>query len=90
MGVSGVRGPRPLGCKTDPQGALRRVKEKFQALRAAYLAKSPQAFRDASAAFLAAVREVGPQLGPYPSQRTIDLEVAYNHGRPSASPGSSC
>ncbi len=72
----------PWDDKTDPQGALRRVKDKFRALRAAYLAKSPQAFRDASAAFLAAVREVGPQLGPYPAQRTIDLEVAYNHAAP--------
>ncbi len=72
----------PLDDKADPKGAIGQVRERFRAVRAAYLAKSPQAFHDASAAFLAAVRDLGPQLGPYPSQRIIDLEVAYNHGTP--------
>ena len=68
--------------RTDPTGGLRKIKEQFQQVRAAYLAGSPDAFREASTAFLAAVRELGPQLGPYPKPSTIDLEVAYNRLAP--------
>ena len=49
----------PLDDKADPKGAIGQVRERFREVRAAYLAKSPQAFNDASAAFLAAVREPG-------------------------------
>lgn len=72
----------PLDDKTDPSGSLRKVKEKFQAVRAAYQSKSSEAFRDASLAFIATVNEVGPKLGAYPSLSTINLEVAYNHWVP--------
>ena len=72
----------PLDERTDPKGLLRQLKEKFLAVRAAYLANSPGEFNRASAAFLAAAREVGPQLGPYPALAKIDLEVAYNHWVP--------
>ena len=63
---------------TDPTGAIRKAKRQFQEARAAYRADSPESFNRASAGFIAAVKELGPQLGTYPSQTTIDLEVAYN------------
>ena len=72
----------PLDERTDPKGLLRQLKAKFLAVRAAYLSNSPREFNLASAAFLAAARELGPQLGPYPSLAKIDLEVAYNHWVP--------
>ena len=61
---------------------MRKLRDKFQKVEDAYLAKSPDDFRDASTAFLAAVRKLGPELGPYPAQQTIDLEVSYNHSAP--------
>ncbi|MHB1037205.1 MAG: cytochrome c biogenesis protein [Pirellulales bacterium] len=71
-----------LDDRTDPGGRFRLVKLQFQQARAAYLADSPEAFNDASANFLATVRKIGPELGEYPRQETIDLEVAYNHWVP--------
>jgi cytochrome c-type biogenesis protein CcsB len=71
-----------LDDQTDPTGGLRKAKEHFRKARAAYLAGSPEAFQQATAAFLATVRKFGPRLGPYPSQTTIDLEVAYNRWAP--------
>ncbi len=68
--------------KTDPTGALRKAKEQFQAVRAAYLAGSPEAFDRAAAALLATARQTGPQLGVYPSREIIGLEVAYNRWAP--------
>jgi cytochrome c-type biogenesis protein CcsB len=68
--------------QTDPSGGLRKAKEEFQKARAAYTADSPQAFDQATAAFLAAVTEAAPGLGDYPRQDTIDLEVAYNRWAP--------
>jgi ABC-type transport system involved in cytochrome c biogenesis permease subunit len=66
----------------DPAGRLRQIRDKFQKARQAYLAKSPAAFNEAAAAFLAAVRELGPQLGEYPVPDKIAMEVAYNHWAP--------
>ena len=59
-----------------------RAAEQLQRVRAAYLARSPAAFNQASAEFLATVRSSGPKLGAYPRQQVIDLEVAYNHWAP--------
>ena len=66
----------------DPGGRLRRVKETFRQVRAAYVAGDAAAFHQATADFLATLREVGPELGNYPSQSAMDLEVAYNHWAP--------
>ena len=63
---------------TDPTGALRKAKQHFLAARDAYLANAPEAFDSATADFVAAVAEFGPQLGPYPAEKTVELEVAYN------------
>jgi cytochrome c-type biogenesis protein CcsB len=71
-----------LDDRLDPSGGLRQVKEQFQKAKAAYRTRSPDAFQEASAAFLATLREVGPRLGDYPRRSTIDLEVAYNHWVP--------
>ena len=66
---------------TDPTGQLRKAKDQFRQARAAYLSDSPDAFDQATTAFLATLRDLGPQLGVYPSEMTINLEVAYNHWR---------
>ena len=68
--------------KTDPTGEIRKAKAELQKARAAYLANAAEDFNAASANFIAALREVGPQLGNYPSAEIIDLEVAYNHWAP--------
>ena len=68
--------------QTDPQGLLRKAKADFLKARAAYRTSDAQAFREASAEFLAAVKDLGPALGPYPSAEKIDLEVAYNGWAP--------
>jgi len=67
---------------SDPGGRFRKVRDQFLKVRTAYLDGSPEAFNEASAAFLATVGEVGPRLGTYPREATIRLEVAYNHGVP--------
>ena len=72
-----------LDDETDPSGSgAGIVRMRFPKLRAAYLAQSPAEFNEASHKFLGLVREMGPLLGAYPEQRTIDLEVAYNHWAP--------
>ena len=62
-------------------GPTRALKDEFARLRGV-----PQRFHGGlpggSAAFIAAARQSGPQLGPYPSRRLIGLEVAYNHWTP--------
>ncbi len=68
--------------QTDPEGAMRELRDSFHKLRAAYLAHSAAEFNEASHEFLGLVRQLGPQLGAYPSTRTIDLEVAYNRWAP--------
>ena len=68
--------------KTDATGEIRKAKDELQKVRAAYLANAAEDFNAASANFLAALREIGPQLGNYPSAEIIDLEVAYNHWAP--------
>jgi cytochrome c-type biogenesis protein CcsB len=68
--------------QTDPTGGLRKAQEQFRQARAAYLAGHVEAFHEASAAFIATLKEYGPQLGAYPNPKTIDLEVAYNGWAP--------
>ncbi len=68
--------------KTDPTGGIRKAKAELQKARAAYLANAAEDFNAASANFIAALREAGPQLGNYPSAGIIGLEVAYNHSAP--------
>jgi cytochrome c-type biogenesis protein CcsB len=69
-----------LGIHSDP--SMRTLSDEFGKLRTAYRAGSADAFQAASAAFIAAARQAGEQLRAYPSQRLIDLEVAYNHWVP--------
>ena len=71
-----------LNEKADPTGAMRKAKELFQSVRTAYLAGSADEFNNASAELIATLQEFGPSLGAYPSQSSIDLEVAYNHWVP--------
>ena len=70
------------GDRNDPTGQIREAKDQLQKARAAYLAKNAETFNAASAAFIAAMREIGPQLGDYPSAEIIDLEVVDNHWSP--------
>jgi ABC-type transport system involved in cytochrome c biogenesis permease subunit len=66
----------------DPDGRLRRVREQFEQVHAAYRAGDPTAFAEASASFITTVRRSASELGTYPRQSIIDLEVAYNHWVP--------
>jgi cytochrome c-type biogenesis protein CcsB len=68
--------------KNDSSGQIRKAKEEWQKAQTAYLANNAEAFNTASENFIAALREVGPQLGDYPSAEIVDLEVAYNHWAP--------
>lgn len=68
--------------KSDPTGLMRQARQQFHTARAAYLRNSPAEFNQASAAFLAAVGQLGPKLGAYPPPAKIRLEVAYNHFAP--------
>jgi len=64
--------------QTDPGGELRDLRQKFETVRAAYLKQSPSAFNKASAEFIKAAGKLGPKLGSYPTQSTVNLEVTYN------------
>jgi cytochrome c-type biogenesis protein CcsB len=66
----------------DSSGTLAKAREQFQKVRAAFLSRSAEAFNTASADWIAMLQAAGPKLGVYPSGRTIDLEVAYNHWVP--------
>ena len=68
--------------ESDPGGSLRKMRDAFTRLRAAYRANSPVEFNAATHEFLGRVRELGPRLGSYPSRSVINLEVAYNHWAP--------
>jgi cytochrome c-type biogenesis protein CcsB len=68
--------------KTDPTGKIRKAKGELQRARTAYLKDAAGDFNAASANFVALLRDVGPQLGNYPTPGMIDLEVAYNHWTP--------
>ncbi len=66
----------------DPTGLMRKLKEKFLRVRAAYAANRPEEFNEASSDFLAALAEAGPELGSYPTPAAVGLEVAYNRWAP--------
>lgn len=68
--------------ETDPTGGMRKAQQYFRKARSAYVAGSSREFNEASAAFAAVVRDLGPQLGAYPRQSMIDLEVTYNRWVP--------
>jgi len=67
---------------SDPTGGLREVQSEFAKARAAYLDGSAETFTEAGATLIAAAREIGPRLGPYPDPGTIRLEIAYNRWSP--------
>ncbi|MCH5372450.1 MAG: cytochrome c biogenesis protein CcsA [Planctomycetes bacterium] len=67
---------------SDPTGSLRQIQQQFRIARQAYFAGSAEDFNRASASLIATVRGLGPQLGVYPRQRNIDLEVTYNRWAP--------
>ncbi|MDH3717354.1 MAG: cytochrome c biogenesis protein CcsA [Planctomycetota bacterium] len=67
---------------TDPTGKMRKAQRLLQEVRAAYYSSSAGEFNDASGSFIATVRQLGSQLGAYPPQSIVDLEVAYNRWVP--------
>ncbi len=71
-----------LDDETDPGGGVRKAKEQFAKVRAAYLSGSPEAFNEAATSFIDSLKQAGPKLGSYPRQETIDMEVAYNRWVP--------
>ena len=82
MGFRGRPDPNQLGRQDGRHRQDSQAKAELQKARAAYLANAAEDFNAASANFLAALREVGPQLGDYPSAEIIALEVDYNHWAP--------
>jgi ABC-type transport system involved in cytochrome c biogenesis permease subunit len=68
--------------KVDPQGSLRKAKEKFLQARAAFRKSDANAFNEASTSFIATLENLGPTLGNYPSAGKIDLELSYNRWAP--------
>ncbi len=68
--------------ETDPTSGLRKAKEQFAKARAAYLAGSGKSFNEAATSFIDTLKQVGPKLGSYPNQATIDMEVSYNRWVP--------
>jgi ABC-type transport system involved in cytochrome c biogenesis permease subunit len=71
-----------LDGKSDPGGEYCQAKDAFLKVREAFRRQDAQAFRDASAAFLATVREAGPKLGEYPAENAIAIEVDYHRWSP--------
>ena len=67
---------------TDPAGQLRQAQQLFGQMRKAYRERDAEAFNRASTAFIAALRNLGPELGEYPTATQMNLEVAYNHWVP--------
>ena len=67
---------------TDPTGKMRETQQQFRAVRSAYFNSSATEFNQASAGFLATVHALGPELGTYPDQSRIDLEILYNRWVP--------
>jgi len=72
----------PWDDTSDPSGLLRQARDQFLAARAAYLNAAAEPFNQASAGFLAAVEQLGPSLGLYPTASKIAMEVAYNQWAP--------
>jgi cytochrome c-type biogenesis protein CcsB len=66
----------------DPTGEMRKAQQFFRAARTAYFTSSADEFNNASASLIDTVRQLGPQLGNYPQQSLVDLEVAYNRWVP--------
>ena len=71
-----------LDDRLDPSGEVREMMEHFEHARAAYRSGAAEEFNRASAAFIEDVRRLGPDLGRYPDQEVIDLEVTYNRQAP--------
>ena len=71
-----------LDDRLDPSGEVRAMMKHFEDARAAYKAGSAKDFNQASGAFIADVRKLGPEMGEYPPQEVIDLEVTYYHQAP--------
>ncbi|NQU25587.1 MAG: cytochrome c biogenesis protein CcsA [Candidatus Nealsonbacteria bacterium] len=71
--------------RMDPTGKLQEAQEHFRNAKAAYIADSPKAFNEASAALLAILQEEGPKLmenpDDYPSREIIGLEITSNRWR---------
>ncbi len=72
----------PLDDVIDSTKQLRKARDAFRRARAAFYTSSAGEFNEASATFIATVQQLGSQLGDYPSQSVIDLEVGYNRWVP--------
>ncbi len=66
----------------DSAAKINEARDLLLKVREAYRSDNAKAFNEASAEFIKAVRQLGPQLGKYPDQSTIDLEVLYNRVKP--------
>ncbi len=67
---------------SDSTTKINQARDLLLKLREAYRSDDAKAFNETSAEFIGLVRELGPQMGKYPDQATIDLEVLYNRVKP--------
>jgi ABC-type transport system involved in cytochrome c biogenesis permease subunit len=67
---------------SDPTGEFRQVQNLLRKARAAYQQNDGEMFNQIADEFKSALRVLGEELGEYPSESLIDLEVAYNHWVP--------
>jgi cytochrome c-type biogenesis protein CcsB len=67
---------------SDPDGALRHAQQCLRQVQAAYRAGDAGAFDRATQEFVAALAAAGPELGDYPLNWRMQLEVAYNNWAP--------
>jgi cytochrome c-type biogenesis protein CcsB len=63
---------------SDPDRVFRDLQEKLRHVKAAYRAGDVKSLANASEEFVAAIRTVGTDLGQYPTNAKMNVEVAYN------------
>ena len=68
--------------RNDPTGRFREVQKLLREARAAYQKDDADTFDAIADELKLAVRELGEELGEYPSESLIQLEVAYNRWVP--------
>ena len=67
---------------TDPSGDLRKIQQLFGQARQSFLEHDATTFNRTSKELLTNIRRLGSDVGYYPSQKAIALEVAYNQWAP--------
>ncbi len=67
---------------SDSAVKINQARDLLLKVRDSYRSDDAKAFNETSAEFINLARELGPQMGNYPNQAKIDLEVLYNRVKP--------